>query len=80
MADVLPKTVQRLAALNTFHQQAIDFSNSLSQLESLQSQISGAVQNNKELLQGVQESFAINLDSFNKNLTALNERINAIKK
>ncbi|XP_044732030.1 dynactin subunit 2 [Chrysoperla carnea] len=80
MVDLLPQTVQRLNALNVFHQQAIEFSNSLSQLESLQNQISSGVQNNKALLQGVQESFAINLDVINKNITSLNERLDALKK
>lgn len=59
---------------------AADFAKSLAETEIQQAEISSNVQNNKALLQCVQESFAINLDEINKTVAALDARIKAIKK
>ncbi|KAI8437097.1 hypothetical protein MSG28_010453 [Choristoneura fumiferana] len=47
--------LERMEALEALHNQASNFGKSLTELETLQSTISSGVQNNKELLQGVQE-------------------------
>ena len=57
---------------------ASNFGKSLTELETLQSTISSGVQNNKELLQGVQEVFAHNIDSLQKEIKKLDERISKI--
>lgn len=59
---------------------ATEFSKSLTQLEALQTQITAGLQNNKSLLQGVQESFATNLDNINKSIVSLDARIKNLKK
>lgn len=80
ISQVLPDTIERLVALDSLHSKATEFSKSLAQLEALQSQITGGIDNNKALLQGVQESFAINLDNINKSVVSLDSRIKAIQK
>lgn len=45
-----------------------------------QSEISSNLQNNKTLLQGVQESFAVNLNEINQTVISLDARIKALKK
>lgn len=80
MYQVVPDTIERLVALESIHNRASEFSKSLAQLEALQSQINSGMLNNKELLQGVQESFAINLDNINKSVASLDSRIKALKK
>lgn len=58
----------------------MDFAKTLMQVELLQSEISSNVENNKNLLQGVQESFANNLNEINKTVMGLDARIKEIKK
>ncbi|XP_063825798.1 dynactin subunit 2 [Ostrinia nubilalis] len=67
--------LERMEALEALHNQASNFGKSLTELETLQSTIAGGVQNNKELLQGVQEVFAHNVDSLHKEIKKLDERI-----
>lgn len=59
---------------------ATEFTQTLAQIETLQSEITNNVDNNKTLLQGVQESFAMNLDEINKTIISLDARIKALKK
>lgn len=59
---------------------ATEFTKTLTQIELVQSEIDSNVQNNKNLLQGVQESFAMNLNEINQTVMSLDARIKAIKK
>lgn len=56
MYQVVPDTIERLVALESIHNRASEFSKSLAQLETLQSQINSGMLNNKELLQGDRKS------------------------
>ncbi|XP_048478393.1 dynactin subunit 2 [Plutella xylostella] len=67
--------LERMEALESLHNQASNFSKSLMELETLQASIAGGVQNNKELLQGVQEVFAHNVDSVQREIKKLDDRI-----
>ncbi|XP_053609676.1 dynactin subunit 2 [Plodia interpunctella] len=67
--------LERMETLEALHHQASNFSKSLTELETLQSTIASGVQNNKELLQGVQEVFAHNIDSLQKEIKKLDDRI-----
>ncbi|XP_045498776.1 dynactin subunit 2 [Colias croceus] len=67
--------LERMEALEALHNQASNFGKSLTELETLQSTIANGVQNNKQLLQGVQEVFAHNIDSLQKEIKKLDERI-----
>lgn len=57
-----------------------EFTKTLTQIEAVMSEVTSNVQNNKSLLQGVQESFALNLDEINKTIVNLDARIKAFKK
>lgn len=67
--------LERMKALESLHNQASDFGKSLSELEALQSTIANGVQNNKALLQGVQDIFAQNIDQIQKEVKKLDDRI-----
>ncbi|XP_026739297.1 dynactin subunit 2 isoform X2 [Trichoplusia ni] len=67
--------LERMEALEALHNQASNFGKSLTELETLQTTIASGVQNNKELLQGVQGVFAHNLDSLRKEIKKLDDRI-----
>lgn len=57
---------------------AKNFGKSLAELETLQSTVASGVHNNKELLQGVQEVFAHNVDNLHKEIRKLDERISKL--
>ncbi|XP_071050004.1 dynactin subunit 2 [Onthophagus taurus] len=80
IGQILPQTVERLKALEGIHKKAVDFNKSLVHVEKLQAETSSNIEDNKNLLKGVQESFAFNLSEINKNLLTLDGRIKAIKK
>ncbi|XP_012256420.2 dynactin subunit 2 [Athalia rosae] len=80
MSQILPQTVNRMLALSAVHQQAAAFGRSLALLEELQGQISAGLDSNKSLLKGVQESFAFNLETIKNNITAIDERVQKLKK
>ncbi|CAH0554498.1 unnamed protein product [Brassicogethes aeneus] len=80
VTQLLPATIERLKALEALHSKATDFITTLSQIEMMQSEMSSNVQNNKTLLQGVQESFAVNLNEINITVATLDARIKALKK
>ncbi|CAK1551296.1 unnamed protein product [Leptosia nina] len=67
--------LERMEALEALHNQASNFGKSLTELETLQSTIANGVHNNKQLLQGVQEVFAHNIDSLQQEIKKLDERI-----
>ncbi|XP_015110204.1 dynactin subunit 2 [Diachasma alloeum] len=80
ISQIIPQTVDRMIALNAVHRRAGEFSQSLAQLEELQTQISNSLESNKSVLKGVQESFATNLQVIQKNIVALEERVSNLKK
>lgn len=58
---------------------ATEFTKTLTQMELVQSEIGSNVQNNKTLLQGVQESFATNLNEMNQKVINLDSRIKTLQ-
>lgn len=79
ICKLLPKTIERLQSLEGLHNKATDLVKTLTQIENAQSDIEGQVQNNRILLQGVQESFAMNLNEINETVKNLDGRIKALK-
>lgn len=59
---------------------ASDFGRSVNELQALQNTITAGVQNNKTLLQGVQEIFANNLEQIQKEIKKLDERVSNLMK
>ncbi|XP_045536363.1 dynactin subunit 2 [Papilio machaon] len=70
--------LERIEALEALHNHAKNFGKSLAELETLQSTVASGVHNNKELLQGVQEVFAHNVDNLHKEIRKLDERISKL--
>lgn len=79
-SKLLPKTIARLKALEELHKKATDFTKTLAQIEAAQTEMTGSIDNNKTLLQGVQESFAMSLNEINSTVLSLDSRIKALKK
>lgn len=80
ISKLLPHTIDRLKSLEALHNKATEFTKTITQIELVQSEIASNVQNNKTLLQGVQESFAMNLNEINQTVMSLDSRIKALKK
>lgn len=80
VSKLLPKTIARLKALEELHKKATDFTKTIAQIEAAQTEIIGNIDNNKTLLQGVQESFAMSLNEINSTVISLDSRIKALKK
>lgn len=57
---------------------ATNFSKIIAELETTQQTLTLSIGNNKALLQGVQEAFAVNLENVNKEVTKLEERMNKV--
>lgn len=79
VSKLLPKTIARLKALEELHKKATDFTKTLAQIEAAQTEMTGNIDNNKILLQGVQESFAMSLNEINSTVSNLDARIKALK-
>lgn len=57
---------------------ATNFSKIISEQESAQQDLATSLANNKALLQGVQEAFAVNLENVNKEVAKLEERLKTV--
>lgn len=79
VAKLLPQTIDRLKSLEQLHNKAANVTKTIAQIEVAQAEMKGHVQNNNMLLQGVQESFATNLNEINSTVISLDARIKALK-
>eukprot|EP00092_Neocalanus_flemingeri_P013321 GFUD01014360.1.p1 GENE.GFUD01014360.1~~GFUD01014360.1.p1 ORF type:complete len:395 (-),score=120.58 GFUD01014360.1:104-1288(-) len=75
----LPEVVVRMESLQNLHQQAAEFSRSLVELETVQSQLSVQLGNNLTLLSSTKEKFTTNLANINQNFSSLFDRIDQLK-
>ncbi|XP_046391205.1 dynactin subunit 2 [Ischnura elegans] len=80
MTPMLEEVVERMGALNTVHEQALQFSTTLAKLDSLQEKILAGIANNETVLKEVKESFSQNLETIKNNMSSLDARITALKK
>lgn len=78
VVPILPDILQRMQALESLHKYATNFSKLFAELEATQTDILSGVSNNKALLDGVQEAFAINLVSINDQVKNLEERVKKV--
>lgn len=78
VVPILPDILQRMQALESLHKYATNFSKLFAELETTQTDILSGVSNNKALLDGVQEAFAINLVSINDQVKNLEERVKKV--
>lgn len=80
MSASLPDIMDRLLALKDLHEQALQFSKALTQLDTVQQQITTSLKKDEKLLQTVQEAFTKNTEMFKTNIESLESRISALKK
>ncbi|CAN8020943.1 unnamed protein product [Ixodes persulcatus] len=80
MGSSLTQVVERLVCLQELHEQALQFSKAVSQLDQVQQHLSLALKNNDKHLTEVQTNFGQNIETINKNMTLLEGKIAALKK
>lgn len=76
----LPDIVNRMVILKDLHEQALQFSTALSQLDVTQQQINNSLKSNQDVLNVVQKEFAKNMDVIKGNVGSLEKRMSSLKK
>ena len=80
VALALPEVVDRLDSLQALHEQSLQFSKTLLQLDNLQQKLQSNLSTNEKILQETQTKFSQNLDTIQKNFDAMDQRVNKLKK
>ena len=80
VALALPEVVDRLDSLQALHEQSLQFSKTLLQLDSLQQKLQTNLSTNEKVLQETQGKFSENLETIQKNFDAIDQRLNKLKK
>ncbi|KAK6466899.1 dynactin subunit 2 isoform X2 [Huso huso] len=80
MATTLPQTVQRLVAVKELHEQAMQFGQLLTHLDTTQQMIKNSLKDNSTLLTQVQQTMNENLISVKDNFGALDARMKKLSK
>ncbi|KAJ8024363.1 Dynactin subunit 2-B [Holothuria leucospilota] len=80
VADSLPNIVDRMKALQELHEQALQFTQALSQLDTAQQQVTSGLQNQSALQKQLSESFAANIAAIEANCKSLEQRFQKIPK
>ncbi|XP_066973011.1 dynactin subunit 2 isoform X2 [Macrobrachium rosenbergii] len=80
LCSAVPEVVDRLVSLETLHDQAIQFSGSIKQLDVAQTRLTALLQSNSDHLSSVQAKFAHNLEVIQNNITNLDNRIQTLQK
>ncbi|XP_064354760.1 dynactin subunit 2 [Dromaius novaehollandiae] len=80
MASTLPDVVQRLLALKELHEQAMQFGQLLTHLDTTQQVMAGALKDNAALLAQVQKTMKENLAVVEDNFAAIDARVKQLAK
>jgi len=80
MYEALPEVIDRLEALQTIHSKAAEFTRSLTELETVQSQMVVELGNDNALLKETQEKFKKNIQNIEANFASLEGRLEKLKK
>lgn len=80
MATSLPQVVQRLMAVKELHEQAMQFGQLLTHLDTTQQMINNSLKDNTTLLTQVQQTMKENLVAVEENFAALDQRMKNISK
>ncbi|XP_059415583.1 dynactin subunit 2-like isoform X2 [Carassius carassius] len=80
MATSLPQLVQRLLAVRELHEQAMQFGQLLTHLDTTQQMINNSLKDNSTLLTQVQQTMKENLLSVEENFSALDQRMKKLSK
>ncbi|XP_051569077.1 dynactin subunit 2 [Myxocyprinus asiaticus] len=80
MATSLPQVVQRLIAVKELHEQAMQFGQLLTHLDTTQQMINNSLKDNTTLLTQVQQTMKENLVAVEENFAALDQRMKKLSK
>lgn len=80
MATSLPQLLQRLLAVRELHEQAMQFGQLLTHLDTTQQMINNSLKDNSTLLTQVQQTMKENLLSVEENFSALDQRMKKLSK
>ncbi|XP_041944466.1 dynactin subunit 2 isoform X2 [Alosa sapidissima] len=80
MATSLPQVVQRLIAVKELHEQAMQFGQLLTHLDTTQQMINNSLKDNSTLLTQVQQTMKENLKSVEENFSTLDQRMKKLSK
>ncbi|XP_076870220.1 dynactin subunit 2 [Brachyhypopomus gauderio] len=80
MATSLPQVVQRLLAVKELHEQAMQFGQLLTHLDTTQQMINNSLKDNTTLLTQVQQTMKENLVSVEENFAGLDQRMKKLSK
>ncbi|ROK31095.1 Dynactin subunit 2 [Anabarilius grahami] len=80
MATSLPQVVQRLTAVKELHEQAMQFGQLLTHLDTTQQMINNSLKDNTTLLTQVQQTMKENLVAVEENFAALDQRMKKLSK
>uniref|UniRef100_A0A8D0CDG0 Dynactin 2 (p50) n=1 Tax=Scleropages formosus TaxID=113540 RepID=A0A8D0CDG0_SCLFO len=80
MATSLPQVVQRLVAVKELHEQAMQFGQLLTHLDTTQQMINNSLKDNSSLLTQVQHTMKENLQAIEENFAALDQRMKKVAK
>ncbi|KAJ8400768.1 hypothetical protein AAFF_G00391220 [Aldrovandia affinis] len=80
MATTLPQVVQRLIAVKELHEQAMQFGQLLTHLDTTQQMINNSLKDNTTLLSQVQHTMKENLHAVEENSAVLDQRIKKLSK
>uniref|UniRef100_A0A8D8VKV0 Dynactin subunit 2 n=1 Tax=Cacopsylla melanoneura TaxID=428564 RepID=A0A8D8VKV0_9HEMI len=77
---LVPRTLERLIALESLHAQASNFATLLKELESVQVDLAANLTNNQSLLTSLETKMSSDVDNIKHDVTTLNEKIKSLKK
>ncbi|XP_034022028.1 dynactin subunit 2 isoform X2 [Thalassophryne amazonica] len=80
MATSVPQVVQRLVAVKDLHEQAMQFGQLLTHLDTTQQMINNSLKDNSTLLTQVQQTMKENLVAVEENFAALDQRMKKLSK
>jgi len=80
VASALPDVVDRLDSLQALHDQALQFSKTLVQLDSLQQKLESNLSTNQKTLEETKTKFSENLGTIQKNFDSIDQRLTKLKK
>uniref|UniRef100_A0A8C1VYT9 Dynactin 2 (p50) n=1 Tax=Cyprinus carpio TaxID=7962 RepID=A0A8C1VYT9_CYPCA len=80
MATCLPQLLQRLLAVRELHEQAMQFGQLLTHLDTTQQMINNSLKDNSSLLSQVQQTMKENLLAVEENFSALDQRMKKLSK
>ncbi|XP_029907784.1 dynactin subunit 2 isoform X2 [Myripristis murdjan] len=80
MATSIPQVVQRLIAVKELHEQAMQFGQLLTHLDTTQQMINNSLKDNNTLLTQVQQTMKENLVAVEENFAALDQRMKKLSK